>query len=70
MQQEIATTALLYITSYFAIINPLGVMPVFMTMTSTLDDKQRSILEHAARTCPVALSLREELVQQVSFTYN
>ncbi len=35
-----------------------------------LDDKQRSILEHAARTCPVALSLREELVQEVSFTYN
>lgn len=41
MQHEIATTALLYITSYFAIINPLGVMPVFMTMTSTLNDKQR-----------------------------
>ena len=35
-----------------------------------LDDKQRSILEHAARTCPVALSLREELVQEVSFTYH
>ncbi|MBZ0206864.1 MAG: OsmC family protein [Flavobacteriales bacterium] len=34
-----------------------------------LDDKQRGILEHAARTCPVALSLREELVQEVSFTY-
>ena len=35
-----------------------------------LDDKQRSILEHAARTCPVALSLREELVQEVTFTYH
>lgn len=41
MQHELITTALLYITSYFAIINPLGVMPVFMTMTSSLDEKER-----------------------------
>lgn len=34
-----------------------------------LDERQRSILEHAARTCPVAMSLREDLVQEVSFTY-
>lgn len=34
-----------------------------------LNDKQRSILEHAARTCPVAMSLREDLVQEVTFTY-
>ena len=34
-----------------------------------LDGKQRSILEHAARTCPVALSLREDLIQEITFTY-
>jgi uncharacterized OsmC-like protein len=34
-----------------------------------LDDRQRAILEHAARTCPVALSLNTGLVQEVSFTY-
>lgn len=34
-----------------------------------LDDRQRKILEHAARTCPVAMSLRPELVQEVSFSY-
>ncbi len=34
-----------------------------------LDDRQRAILEHAARTCPVALSLNTDLVQEVSFTY-
>lgn len=34
-----------------------------------LDDKARSILEKAAQTCPVALSLREDLVQEVTFTY-
>lgn len=36
---------------------------------SELDQRQRAILEHAARTCPVALSLNGELVQEVSFHY-
>ena len=34
-----------------------------------LDHRQRSILEQAARTCPVALSLRDDLSQEISFTY-
>ena len=34
-----------------------------------LDERGRKILEHAARTCPVALSLREDLVQELHFTY-
>jgi len=34
-----------------------------------LGDRERSILEHAARTCPVARSLREDLVQDIQFTY-
>jgi multiple antibiotic resistance protein len=33
--------ALLCFTSFFTLINPLGVMPIFMTMTSTLDDRAR-----------------------------
>ncbi len=36
---------------------------------SGLDDRQRAILEHAARTCPVSLSLNSELQQNISFTY-
>ena len=36
---------------------------------SKLSEKERIILERAARTCPVALSLREDLVQEVTFTY-
>ena len=36
---------------------------------SGLDDRQRAILEHAARTCPVALSLNPELKQVISFSY-
>lgn len=34
-----------------------------------LDARQRALLEHAARTCPVAMSLSPGLVQEVSFTY-
>lgn len=38
---ELLTIALLYFTSYFAIINPLGVVPVFMTMAADISEKQR-----------------------------
>lgn len=41
MTYELFTVALLYFTSYFAIINPMGVMPVFMTMTADISEKQR-----------------------------
>lgn len=32
-------------------------------------DKEKAILEHAARTCPVALSLHPDLVQSVQFHF-
>lgn len=41
MSHQLFTTAILYFTSFFAIINPLGVMPVFMTMTADISEKQR-----------------------------
>ena len=41
MSHELLTIALLYFTSFFTIINPLGVMPVFMTMTADISNKQR-----------------------------
>jgi len=34
-----------------------------------LGDREKAILEHAARTCPVARSLREDLIQNIHFTY-
>lgn len=36
------TFGLLSFTSFFTLINPLGTMPIFMTMTSELDDKHRA----------------------------
>lgn len=38
---ELAAYGLLVFTSFFTIINPLGTMPIFMTMTSNLDEKNR-----------------------------
>lgn len=36
---------------------------------TALGERERSILEHAARTCPVALSLHPELEQDIRFIY-
>lgn len=41
MQYDPITFAILSFTSYFTLINPLGVMPVFMTMSSNLSAQQR-----------------------------
>ena len=39
--EELYTFALLVLTSFFTIINPLGTMPIFMSMTSSLNQKKR-----------------------------
>lgn len=39
--QELLPFALLCFTSFFTLINPLGVMPIFMTLTSELTPSQR-----------------------------
>lgn len=38
---ELANFGLLCFTSFFSLINPLGTMPIFMTMTSELDREHR-----------------------------
>lgn len=39
---ELTTFSLLCLTSFFTLINPLGTMPIFMTMTADLDVKSRN----------------------------
>lgn len=39
--QDSLTFGLLCFTSFFTLINPLGTMPIFMTMTSELDNQHR-----------------------------
>lgn len=40
--QETISFALLCLTSYFTLINPLGIMPVFLTMTTGLSSKEKA----------------------------
>ena len=42
---------------------------VFFPEGKVYSEKQRAILENAARTCPVALSLHPELVQHIVFVW-
>jgi len=42
---------------------------VQFALPATLSTKERTMLEHAARTCPVALSLNPEIRQEVQFDY-
>jgi len=39
--QDLITVSLLYLASFFSLINPLGSMPVFLTMTANLTQKER-----------------------------
>ncbi len=38
---DLITVFLLYFTSFFTLINPLGSMPIFMTMTATLTETEK-----------------------------
>jgi len=42
MMSEYLTFGILVFTSFFTLINPLGVMPIFMTMTSNLTNHERA----------------------------
>ncbi len=39
---ELLTFGILVFTSFFTLINPIGTMPIFMTMTANLDTKHRT----------------------------
>ena len=43
---------------------------IVFSETLQLNDKEKTILENAAKTCPVAKSLHPEIQQQISFVYN
>ncbi|MBK9461570.1 MAG: OsmC family protein [Chitinophagales bacterium] len=52
--------------------NPRRIAAIEVTMympNVTYTPKERALLENAARTCPVALSLHPELEQKLSFVY-
>lgn len=42
---------------------------LFRLPSGPYTDKEKALLENAARTCPVALSLHPDVIQTVEFTY-
>jgi len=52
--------------------NPRRVSEVHVAITipaKNYTDKEKSILEHAGRTCPVAQSLHPAIIQNITFIY-
>lgn len=63
------TFGLLCFTSFFTLINPLGVMPVFMTMTSSLDDHQRNKTARKATIIALITLVGFALTGQILFDF-
>lgn len=44
---------------------------IFLTIPThlTLSEKQKQILKHAAHTCPVALSIHPDIIQNITFNF-
>ncbi|OWP61611.1 osmotically inducible protein OsmC [Hymenobacter amundsenii] len=47
----------------------IGQIDITFRLPASLPQKERTLLENAAYTCPVALSLNPEIKQQVQFIY-
>lgn len=47
----------------------IGEIKIDITFPSDYTDKEKKILEHTGRTCPVALSLHPDLKQNIKFHY-
>ncbi|AWK05094.1 OsmC family peroxiredoxin [Flavobacterium crocinum] len=48
----------------------IGAIEIVFNMKSNADEKSRTILERAAMTCPVFLSLSSEIEKKISFNWN
>jgi putative redox protein len=48
----------------------IGEIHVKMFMPTLLNQKQRTLLENAALTCPVAKSLHPQIIQKIEFIYS
>lgn len=48
----------------------IGAIEIVFQMKSNADEKSRTILERAAMTCPVFLSLSSEIEKKISFNWN
>ncbi|MEW9796937.1 MarC family protein [Alteromonas sp. CYL-A6] len=67
--QDLLAFALLCFTSFFTLINPLGVMPVFMTLTADLSPRQRIKTAQKALLVSFIIITTFALAGQVLFSF-
>jgi len=67
--KELIAFGLLTLTSFFTLINPLGVMPIFLTMTSELDEKERHTTAKKAVTASFIILIIFALSGQMLFRF-
>ncbi|QJX46444.1 OsmC family protein [Hymenobacter taeanensis] len=70
-RHEVDLTGVTYDVTKHMAAEPRRIRQIDVTfrMPAVLPEKERTILENAARTCPVALSLNPEIQQEVRFIY-
>jgi multiple antibiotic resistance protein len=66
---EAITFGLLCFTSFFTLINPLGTMPIFMTMTADLTDKDRNKIARKATLVSLFTIIAFALSGQLLFNF-
>jgi len=66
---ELLTFGLLAFTSFFTLINPLGTMPIFMTMTAELDKKARTKIAYKASLTAFITIVIFAFIGQVLFKF-
>lgn len=66
---EVFTFALLAFTSFFTLINPLGTMPVFMSMTADLTDDERKRTAQKASVVSLFTIIAFALTGQLLFKF-
>jgi len=66
---ELFTFGVLAFTSFFTLINPLGTMPIFMTMTSGLDKKARTKTAYKASLAAFITIIIFAFIGQLMFKF-
>lgn len=66
---EAITFALVCFTSFFTLINPVGVMPVYMTMTANLSEKQKNATARKAMLVSFATLMLFAFSGQLLFSF-
>jgi multiple antibiotic resistance protein len=69
MNSELLSFALLSFTSFFSLINPLGTMPVFMSMTADLTTEERTRTARKASVVAFFTIIAFALTGQVLFNF-